>query len=384
MLFSHISDTHLGFAQYHSEEREEDVYLTFNQAVNVSIKDHVDFVVFVGDIFHVPNPSGKAIVVLANALKRLKENNIDSFFVLGEHDISRIRATPVSFVYHNLGFSRYVGNGKPINYKDVLILGYDKRRQSEIHTFENDFALAHNDAKNHNGHKILVLHQGISEINKFAGEISARDLPKNFTYYAMGHLHEKELKKFSHLNGPLAYPGSIEITSSETIKETQKGFFEVDLSRPEAAPNWIKLDIRPQFSVKTTLGKIAYEIHALAEKIESFNRKPVVEIRISGDKIEPEHVQAQIANLSNLTLRCFWKAVSTTEASGSVLMQSPMNVEEEMSKVAKKILHSDDLANFAIHELLPALTKGNTQEANHLIKENFSRIKEVLKNATIS
>src|SRR2546425_12568611 len=91
MLFSHISDKHLGVGQYHSEEREEDVYLAFNQAVNVSIKDHVDFVVFAGDIFHVPNPSGKAIVVLANALKRLKENNIDSFFVLGEHDISRDR-----------------------------------------------------------------------------------------------------------------------------------------------------------------------------------------------------------------------------------------------------------------------------------------------------
>ena len=384
MLFSHISDTHLGFVQYHSEEREEDVYLAFNQAVNVSIKDHVDFVVFAGDIFHVPNPSGKAIVVLANALKRLKENNIDSFFVLGEHDISRIRATPVSFVYHNLGFSQYIGNGKPIHYKDVLILGYDKRRQSEIHTFENDFAGAHNEAKNHSGHKILVLHQGISEINKFAGELNTTDLPKNFTYYAMGHLHEKELKKFSHLSGPLAYPGSIEITSSEAIKETQKGFFEVDLSRPEAAPNWIKLDIRPQLSVRTTTDKLEYEIHALGERIKSFSRKPVVEIRISGDTIEPELVQTQISNLSNLTLRCFWKAVSTTEASGSVLMQSPMNLEDEMLKVAKEILHSDDLANFAIHELLPVLTKGNTQEANHLVSENFNRIKEVLKNVTIS
>ena len=384
MLFSHISDTHLGFVQYHSEEREEDVYLAFNQAVDVSIKDHVDFVIFAGDIFHVPNPSGKAIVVLANALKQLKENNIDSFFVLGEHDISRIRSTPVSFVYHNLGFSRYIGNGKPIHYKDVLILGYDKRRQGEIHTFENDFAVAYNEAKNYNGHKILVLHQGISEINKFAGELSATDLPKNFTYYAMGHLHEKELKKFSHLSGPLAYPGSIELTSSEAIKETQKGFFEVDLSRPEAAPNWIKLDIRPQLSVRTTTDKLAYEIHALGEKIKSFSRKPVVEIRISGDKIEPELVQVQISNLSNLTLRCFWKAVSTTEASGSVLMQSPMNLEDEMLKIAKEILRSDDLANFAIHELLPVLTKGNTQEANHLVSENFNRIKEVLKNVTIS
>src|SRR5207249_5495098 len=93
---SHISDTHLGFVQYHSEEREEDVYLAFNQAVNVSIKDHVDFVVFAGDIFHVPNPSGKAIVVLANALKRLKENNIDSFL---DRKSTRLNSSHVSISY---------------------------------------------------------------------------------------------------------------------------------------------------------------------------------------------------------------------------------------------------------------------------------------------
>ena len=98
MLFSHISDTHLGLAQYGSEEREQDVYLAFNEAIDTSIKDHVDFVIFAGDIFHVPNPSGTAIVQMANALKRLKQNNIDSFFILGEHDISRIRATPIPYV----------------------------------------------------------------------------------------------------------------------------------------------------------------------------------------------------------------------------------------------------------------------------------------------
>ena len=229
MIFSHISDTHLGLVQYHSEEREEDIYLAFNQAINTSIKDHVDFVIFAGDIFHVPNPSGKAIVVLANALKRLKQNNIDSFFILGDHDISRIRGVPVPWVYHNLDFAKYIGNGKPVLYKDVLIQGFDKKRKSEIHTFEEEFAKADSEAKNHKGHRILVLHQGISEINKFAGELNSTDLPKNFTYYAMGHLHDKELKKFSHLGGPLAYPGSIELTSSETIKETDKGFFQVDI-----------------------------------------------------------------------------------------------------------------------------------------------------------
>jgi len=379
MIFSHISDTHLGFVQYHSEEREEDVYLAFNQAIDTSISDHVDFVIFAGDIFHVPNPSGKAILVLANALKRLKQNNIDSFFILGEHDISRIRATPVPFVYHNLEFSKYIGNGKPLQFKDVLIVGYDKRRKNEIHTFEHDFEKADSEAKNHNGHKILVLHQGIGEINKFAGELNSTDLPKKFTYYAMGHLHERELKRYNHLGGPLAYPGSIELTSSEGIKETQKGFYEVDLSSSEAKPNWIRLDTRPQYSVRTNFENLANEIDTLSEKFQSLTRKPIVEIKIHGDNIETDLVQSQIAKLFPLTLRCFWKAVMSEKNEGSTFIDKPAKIDDAMLKLAKEILKSEDLANFAINDLLPLLSKNQIEEANHLVIENFDRFKKEIK-----
>src|SRR5690349_3972534 len=383
MIFSHISDTHLGFVQYHSEEREDDVYSAFNQAIDTSINDHVDFVIFSGDIFHVPTPSGKAILVLANALKRLKQNNIDSFFILGDHDISRMRATPIPFVYHNLEFSKYIGNGKPLQYKDIMILGYDKRRKNEIHTFEQDFAKADAEAKNHTGHKILVLHQGITEINKFAGELNSTDLPKNFTYYAMGHLHERELKKFSHLGGPLAYPGSIELTSSEGIKETQKGFYQVDISKPEASPTWIKLDTRPQFSIKTSIENIPSEVDTIADKIKSLVRKPIVELKITGEGYEPGLVQAQISKLTDLTLRCFWKYVSK-EQNGSVFVNKPLKIEDEMYRIATEILGSTEMANFAINELLPLLYKGITDEASHEIIDNFERFKKGVKNATIS
>jgi DNA repair exonuclease SbcCD nuclease subunit len=379
MIFSHIADTHLGFVQYHSEEREEDVYSAFNQAIETSINDHVDFVIFAGDIFHVPTPSGKAILVLANALKRLKQNNIDSFFILGDHDISRIRATPIPFVYHNLEFSKYIGNGKPFQYKDIMILGYDKRRKNEIHTFEQDFAKADAKAKNHTGHKILVLHQGITEINKFAGELNSTDLPKNFTYYAMGHLHERELKKFNHLGGPLAYPGSIELTSSEGIKETQKGFYEVDISSSEAKPNWIKLDIRPQYSVRTSFDNLTQEVNNLSEKIQSFSRKPIVEIKIHGDNIETDLVQSQIARLFPLTLRCFWKTIMSEESEGSVFINRPAKIDDEMLKLAKDILNSESLANFAINDLLPLLSKNQIGEANHLVIENFNQFKKDMK-----
>ncbi|HLA21975.1 MAG TPA: exonuclease SbcCD subunit D [Nitrosopumilaceae archaeon] len=380
MIFSHISDTHLGFVQYHSEEREQDVYSAFDQAIDLSINDHVDFVIFAGDIFHVPNPGGKAILVLANALKRLKQSNIDSFFILGEHDISRIRATPVPFVYHNLEFSKYVGNGKPLQYKDVLIVGYDKRRKNEIHTFENDFAKIDAEAKNHAGHKILVLHQGITEINKFAGELNSSDLPKNFTYYAMGHLHERELKKFGNLGGPLAYPGSIELTSSEGIKETQKGFYEVDISSSEAKPTWIKIDTRPQLSVKTYYKNLKKEVDLLSEKLKTFEKKPILEIKIHGENIETDLVQSQIARLHPLALRCFWKAVRPEENNGSTFMERPAKIDDEMFKLAKDILNSEPWANFAIRDLLPLLSANQIDEANHLVIENFERFKKEKKN----
>lgn len=380
MIFSHISDTHLGFVQYHSEEREQDVYSAFDQAIDTSINDHVDFVILAGDIFHVPNPSGKAILVLANALKRLKQRNVDSFFILGEHDISRIRATPVPFVYHNLEFSKYIGNGKPLQYKDVLIVGYDKRRKNEIHTFENDFAKIDAEAKNHAGHKILVLHQGITEVNKFAGELNSSDLPKNFTYYAMGHLHERELKKFSNLGGPLAYPGSIELTSSEGIKETQKGFYEVDISSSEAKPTWIKIDTRPQLSVKTYYKNLKKEVDLLAEKLKTFEKKPVIEIKIHGENIETDLVQSQIARLHPLALRCFWKAVRPEENNGSTFVERPAKIDDEMFKLAKDILNSEPWANFAIRDLLPLLSVNQIDEANHLVIENFERFKKEKKN----
>ena len=376
MLFSHISDSHLGLIQYGSEERENDVYDAFHQAIDISIKDHVDFVIFAGDIFHVPTPSGTAIMHMANALKRLKQNNIDSFFILGEHDISRIRATPVPYVYHNLEFARYIGQGKPVYYKDVLLVGFDKIRKSEMSDYGKKFEEIDSIAKQHNGHKILVMHQGITEINKFAAELNSTDLPKNFTYYAMGHLHDQFLKKFSHLDGPLAYPGSIELTTSEGIKETKKGFYEVDISSKEAKPTWIELNIRPQFSTKTTSDELSKTVDELLEKCKLNSKKPIVELKIEGGDVESELVQEQISRLIPHTLYCSRKILQKNSDDSSVLMNRPAKIDEELFKLAVNSLKSEKLANFAVKELLPLLSTNQVDQANQLIIENFEQFKK--------
>ena len=375
MLFSHISDTHLGLVQYGSEEREQDVYDTFNQAIDVSIKDHVDFVIFAGDIFHVPNPNGTAIVQMANALKRLKQNEINSFFILGEHDISRIRTTPIPYVYHNLEFAKYIGQGNPVYYKGILLAGFDKIRKAEISQFEEKFTALDKIASKHSGPKILVLHQGITEFNKFAGEIQSTDLPKNFTYYAMGHLHDKEIKQFNHLNGPVTYPGSTELTTSEGIKEVKKGFFEVDISGEEAKPNWVELDTRPQFQFKSDYQDLTKTINKISEKISNLRKKPIVELKIQGENIETEHIQSQISRLNSIVLRCFWKISTKQVSDSSVFLDKPSLIDDEMFRLSVSALGSEQTARFAINELLPILTSGQFKEASEIIMDNFKKFK---------
>ena len=371
MKFSHISDTHLGLIQYGLEEREQDIYYSFNQAIDISIKDKVDFVIFAGDIFHTPNPSGTAILQMANALKRLKENEIESFFILGEHDISRIRSTPIPYVYHNLEFSKYVGRGEPVYYKDVMIVGFDKIRKNEMTGLEEKFLHIESLANDHKGHKILVLHQGITEINKFAGEVNSTDLPKNFTYYAMGHLHDKFLKQYDHLKGPLVYPGSTEMTTSEGIKETEKGFFKVDISDDEAKPEWIKLDTRPQISVKTEFENIDSVIKELNEKISGLKKKPIIEIKIHGENLERDAIEGKITELTSKALHFSWKIFQNDDES-SVLLNRPAQIDQELFKLAVKSLKSEKLAHFAINELLPLLSTRQVDNATQVVVENFN------------
>ncbi|MCH7561669.1 MAG: metallophosphoesterase, partial [Thaumarchaeota archaeon] len=185
----------------------------------------------------------------------------------------------------------------------------------------------------------------------------------------------KDIKQFNHLNGPIAYPGSTELIS-EGIKETKKGFFEVDISGEEAIPNWIQLDTRPQFSFKTEYKELSKTIDEISEKIVNSTKKPIVEVKIQGEKIETDHVQAQIARLNLLVLRCSW-GISTKQVSdSSIFLDRPNVIDDEMFRLSVDALGSEQAANFAIKELLPILASGEIKEASQIIIENFEKFKK--------
>jgi exonuclease SbcD len=260
-----------------------------------------------------------------------------------------------------------------------MLAGLDKRRKSEIEEYEKIFLNLDKSAENEfkeTKHKILVLHQGITEFHKLAGDLPSTDLPKNFTYYAMGHLHDKGIKKFKHLKGPIAYPGSTELTTSEGIKDVKKGFFEVDISGNEAIPKWIELDRRPQFSFDTDYKELTKTIDKIIEEISDLTKKPIIQLKIQGKDIDADHIQAQIGRLNSLALECKWKIITKQTSDSSVFLDRPNEIEDEIFRLSANALGSEQDANFAITELLPALSTDATDQALEIILEDYKKFKE--------
>ncbi|MEM2856288.1 MAG: DNA repair exonuclease [Candidatus Nitrosocaldaceae archaeon] len=340
MLLAHISDTHLGATQYGKEERENDFYNAFKEAIDIIIKEHVELVIHAGDIFDMPRPSGTAIVKLLDELKRLEEHNIRFVFVLGEHDISRLRATPVPSLYDKIKLATHLGNkdNNTIKVKDLTIVGYRKHRLNEISNLKDNLSRLKIEGK-----KILVLHQGLKEFHEYANELTHTDLPNDFDYYAMGHLHNKGEKLFNEFKGPVCYPGSTEITRFAEDENIEKGFYLVDLSN-NTNTTWIKLDIRQHISVNYDETKM----EEIIEEIKKAHKKPIVKVLLK-DPSKREIVR----RLEEYALHVIPQYVRKGYTLSTNKERS--NIHDEMMKCAEKILGSRDKANFAINELLETL-----------------------------
>lgn len=376
MQILHISDTHLGCAEFDLQEREQDVYDAFSEVIETALKDKVDAVVHAGDIFHLPRPGGTPLVKLADGIKALADKGIKFYFTFGEHDISRITGTPSAYLFHKLGLATYIGSGEPVLHGDTLIIGFHKHRRGEIDELVEKLKLAGNHAKAHPGKKLLVLHQGLVEAHPFAGELRANDLPPEFDYYAMGHLHDNFQRQFEGMRGPVCYPGSLDPTPGEGIKEFKKGFYFVDLSGSETRPEWVQLrSSRKMLHYDLEYAGLIEGVARVVNEIESqgLEKKPVLSVTVNGKDIDSAKMSAALSRLLPYCLHYF-PVVNEESVSGErVYGEKPADMQLEMLSLAESVLGSKDLASFAITELLPALTHGETEEAIDVIRIAFEK-----------
>jgi DNA repair protein SbcD/Mre11 len=386
LLVSHISDIHLGYAQFNLQEREEVLYDVFEESIDKSIHEHVEAIILAGDIFHNPKPNGAAIIKLARELKKLKEKSIPVFFILGEHDISRTNDVPLLFLFHNLGLAKRLTPDSPVQIKDLLIYGFNKERRSNIDNgllkpFKKLEKIIKTD-ENKNKKKILVLHQGLSDFNKFAGEIFASDLPLGFNYYAMGHYHDHIQKNFSELeNSLVAYPGSLDLGHNESISEVEKGFLIVDLSTsPEhVTTQWIKMEKRRlQQSHSLNYNDLDKYMQYLLDLSSKYQKKPILELKLTGSEIDPKILSSELSKLNDYFLYYTWGISDKESVSGySYDFANDFNIDKELSKLVLNTLKSEKLVSLSLDLIQMINNEGHPIDTN-VNKDRSKKIADYL------
>ena len=386
MLISHISDIHLGYSQFNLQEREEDLYEVFEESIEKSINEHVKAIILSGDLFHNPKPNGAPIVRLARELKKLKEKSILVFFILGEHDISRSNDVPLPYLFHNLGLARRLRPDSPVQVGKLLIYGFNKERRSNIENglikpFKALESIVKSDEQkytidNKRPSKILVLHQGLNDFNKFAGEISSSDLPSGFDYYAMGHYHDHIEKRFSCINdGLVAYPGSIDLGHNEPISNVEKGFLIVDISDSSSAVNtqWIRLDRRrPQLAYQIDYSDLNINLNSIIEESTNYSKKPIVNIHVVGSNIDQKMLARQLIPLENTTLYYNWVIADAqfSDTSGySYDKDQGFDMDREMSTLIQKSLRSKPLTDLSL-DLIQSFNDNSDSTYNDVLDKN--------------
>ncbi|MEW6605370.1 MAG: DNA double-strand break repair protein Mre11, partial [Thermoproteota archaeon] len=170
----------------------------------------------------------------------------------------------------------------------------------------------------------------------------------------LGHYHDHQEKRFGFLGGPLAYPGSIDLTPSEGIKEAEKGFIITDMSGEEPLTHWIPLSKRrQQFSARISYNDIANELDRVIEKAKALgSKKPVARIEVAGSDIDSKVIAEQLKRLNECCLHYVWQPLEDRMAT-AVYDSRPADIDGELYRLSVEALGSDELAKFAVGEILP-------------------------------
>ncbi|MEM2909984.1 MAG: DNA repair exonuclease [Nitrososphaerota archaeon] len=349
MIIGHMSDTHLGAYAGKDDEREQDYYDAFREAIEVFVKDHVKLVIHSGDILDSPKPYGTAMKVLVEGVKLLDERGIQFLFTLGEHDISNVPSTPHPYLLDVLGVAKYVGTGEPVIIDDVVVAGLHKHKRVEREMLCKKLdEVARRVSQTDGKRRIVVLHQGLTGLREFVGEISKDDIPAGFDYYAMGHFHVPY--EFRCGKGLGAYPGATHWVDWDDPETTSINL--VDLSGDEPRINIVRLKtVRPKIEKDTKLEELDGILQELASSIRENRKKPCLLLKVETDRpFDPRPSEDSLKNHYIVTIRQVLKKVG-----GEVLQEAP-DVNAELVRLTENVIGDKDKAEFALFELLKALS----------------------------
>jgi DNA repair protein SbcD/Mre11 len=244
--FAHLSDCHLG-AQKYPELRKLEIK-AFKNCLDICMAEKVDFIIIAGDLFHSNLPDMGVVKEAVSKLSQVKEKGIAVYINYGSHDFSPNQTSIIDVItesglmkklFDARIFEDESGKEKiKLNFTQdqktkAKLTGISGRKMGIDDTYYE--ILDKKSLEDEKGFKIFVFHTAIKNLLpeylvKMDG-IDIKRFPRNFDYYAGGHIHkricEDKLTNYGVVtySGPLfaGYPRDLEMSA----KGEKRGFFIV-------------------------------------------------------------------------------------------------------------------------------------------------------------
>ena len=370
MRFAHLADTHLGYRQYGLIEREEDFYNVFHKTVDKIIESEVDFVIHSGDLFETNKPSTRTLFEFQKGFFKLKEAGIPVYAIAGNHDsVMRTGSLPPQVLFKELGLKLISPSQPCYLHGGVLICGLPYSPKTQMNYYRENLRMLEKEAENHLK-SILVLHQGIDKYFNQSYELELEHIPKNFDYYALGHLHNYIVDDFG--KGKLVYPGSAEIGRTNELPDARKngkGFCIVNLSQDPPEIERVAIDMpREYIREYIDYGDLNEKLDIIKNHIMKLENKPVLELIVENGDFNSSDVYDIINDALGeyvLTIRPNFKPDDPTSIEIPEGDDETLDPRGLLYQELDERHNSKEINNLAV-DLLDNLSKGNEEESKHI------------------
>ena len=254
--FAHITDCHLG--SWRSSRLRGLNLKAFEQAIQTSLSEKVDFILITGDFFDVNVPDLDPVKRAVEVLKSVRDQGVDVYLIYGSHDFSP-NAVSMIDILHSAGLFIKPTENEVVEEKLRLKFVTDKKTGAKIVGLSGR-------AKNLDvpyyeiidtpsleaepGFKIFLMHAPIAEVTpealSFGEGVPISSLPKGFGYYGGGHLH-KRLEYTTAEGGKIVYPGPLFGATFTDLEETargeQRGFYIVTFAGGKLETRFVEVKV---------------------------------------------------------------------------------------------------------------------------------------------
>jgi DNA repair exonuclease SbcCD nuclease subunit len=413
--FAHLSDIHLG--AWRNETLNEVGYRAFEKAIDKIVSENVDFVVISGDLYDVSNPKVDVVDVATRNLKILQKNKIPVYGIMGSHDFSpskksMIRPLKSAELFIDVFDGTMTEDSKLKLFftqdpkTEIKLTGLRARKRSlEIEDYK---ILDTTSLENESGFKIFILHTMLSELKpkEFSRmESTAKSfLPKDFLYYAGGHIHKTIPQKLREGNvieigkqDKFIYPGCLSPANFREMESFKYGGFcivsgdlDIDHQKANLSAKYVPIKIKDVLTLSFDCNnKSVSEVQTLINKTISEQKvtDKIITVRIFGElrsgktyeiksnriinKLKDKGAYEVLINKLGLTSKEY-TSVSVKTGKSNEEIEKEL-IKEHAAKTKFSQLNTKDLIN-NIHRLFE--TMGKEREENSKVKDYETNLVE--------